>query len=281
MNSSQDLLPEDRPEFERVLHEALRRSRERPGSAVPEPGLTTEQLRTLALDASAGIAASAADEYRHYLQVRRAAGEGGAEADPAGADPADEGEGPGMLAMVSVLAPVLAAVAAVLFLLTGYLLRAVGSDAHAAASLIGVGWVFAALTGGALVLAMGGLLVTALRDGAAPVRTAAPVPGPEEVARAREAWRQALLERGVLPFLRDVPAAEGPAVRRADGAYGDDPRLVRRMPDLGYSRPDFSSPAETGDGAADRQDPREGSRPSFNSPGYSSPDYGSPDHEPG
>ena len=278
MNSSQDLLPEDRPEFERVLREALRRSRERPESVVPEPRLTSEQLRTLALDASAGIAARAADEYRHYVEVRRAAADDSG-AGGEGTESPDDGEGPGLLAMFSVLAPVLAAVAAVLFLLTGYLMRAVGSDPRAASSLVGVGWVFAALTGGTMVLAMGGLLVTAARDGSASVRAASASPEPEEVVRARDAWRQALLERGVEPFLRDTLAAAGLAMRDVEGAYGGDPHLARRMPDLGYSRPDFSSPAKAGDHAEDVQHRREHSRPSFHSPGYSSPDYGSPDHE--
>lgn len=34
--------------------------------------------------------------------------------------------------------------------------------------------------------------------------------GDDELARAREAWRSALLERGILPFLRDVLAATAP-----------------------------------------------------------------------
>lgn len=277
MTSSQDLLPEDRPEFERILHEALRRARERPESTVPGPRLTGEQLRTRVLDASNEIAACASEEYRLYVEVRRAADGDGTGSGRA--DPADDGEGAGMFAMFSALAPVLAAVAAVLFLLTGYLLRAVGSDERAAASLIGVGWVFAALTGGAMVLAMTGLLVTAVRDGSASVRSAPGAREPEAVVRARDAWRQALLERGVNPFLRDAQA-KGPAGHHVEGAYGD-PHDARRMPDLGYSRPDFSSPAEAGDGAADGQPFRERSRPSFKSPGYSSPDYGGPDHDQG
>lgn len=55
------------------------------------------------------------------------------------------------------------------------------------------------------------LLVTALRNSPAEVSAGGLLVGPDdELARAREAWRSALLERGILPFLRDVLAATAP-----------------------------------------------------------------------
>lgn len=274
MNSSQELLPEDRAEFERILDEALHNLPDRPESTSDRP--TAEQLRTLALDASTGIAARAADEYRAYVEARRAAGEGVPDASRAGS--AGSGQGAGMVAMFAVLAPVLAAVAAVLFLLTGYLLRAVNPSSPAASSLIDAGWVFVALTGGALLLAMAGLLVTAMRDGSAAVRGTPAPSASDEVARAREAWRTALLERGVRPFLQQALTAhdvsEVPAGRDTDAE--------RRMPDLGYSRPDFSSPSESGSPAGPERGTRERryDSPGYTSPEYDGPGFGGPEHDP-
>src|SRR5690606_24724709 len=71
MNSvPQHLLSEDRQEFERVLDEALRSAPHRPELAAVGQRLNTEQLRTMALGASAIITAAAAAEYQHYVKVR-------------------------------------------------------------------------------------------------------------------------------------------------------------------------------------------------------------------
>jgi hypothetical protein len=132
--------------------------------------------------------------------------------------------------------------------------------------MVGAGWFFAAATAAAILVAAVGLLITALRNGSTSV--AAEEQGeelPEDVARAREAWRHALLERGILPFLRDALADPGaaPAARIPH-------RSANRIPKIGYSRPDFSSP---GDG------PAAAPRPTFTSPDFTSPDFGGPEHE--
>ncbi|CAM5505226.1 Putative transmembrane protein OS=Streptomyces sp. ACT-1 OX=1609288 GN=SACT1_3948 PE=4 SV=1 [Streptomyces griseus subsp. griseus] len=84
--------------------------------------------------------------------------------------------------------------------------------------------------------------------------------------RAREAWRHALLERGILPFLRDALAdpTAGPAARTPH-------RSPHRIPKVGYSRPDFSGPDDG---------PAAGPRPTFTSPDFTSPDFGGPEHRP-
>ncbi|WP_367432763.1 hypothetical protein [Streptomyces celluloflavus] len=294
MNSASHLLSEDREEFARILDDALRTAEYRPEGVLSEAGqhLSTEQLRAMALDATATIAACAAAEYHHYVQLRAelrdpasvpayaGAGASGGERDqpsggPAGlatataATTATGTAGAGVGAMVSVLAPVLAGIAAVLFLLFGYLLRALGPGHAMAQPLISVGWIFAALAAVGSLLGMGGLIVTALRNGSA---EPAAQDGPAaELEHARDAWRHALLIRGLLPFLRR--ALTGPA----PGPFPSGPRHgpgqgapESRIPTLGYSRPDFTSPDS---GPA-------GPHPRYASPDFSSPDYGGPDHRP-
>ncbi|MEU5157850.1 hypothetical protein AB0I03_26535, partial [Glycomyces sp. NPDC021274] len=89
---------------------------------------------------------------------------------------------------------------------------------------------------------------------------------------ARETWRQALLDRGLLPFLREALA--DPSADPADDPVQYVPRPVsapeRRTPTLGYTRPRFSSP-DAG---------TSWSRPRYSSPDFTSPDYGGPDHRP-
>ncbi|MEU6481299.1 hypothetical protein ABZ858_31400 [Streptomyces sp. NPDC047017] len=287
MNSvPQHLLSEDRREFERILDEALRSAPYRPEPAAVGQRLTTEQLRTMALSATALITAAAATEYQHYVEVREesrrpapavpsaardatpdgTAGAAGAGTEPA-AGPEETGgaDGAGAAAVVAVLAPVLAGIAAAVFLLVGYLLKLLDPAPAFARTLITAGWVFGAVTAAAILIAGGGLLATALRNHPAPGTGPYGALG-EELARARDAWHKALLERGILPFLHDALAAPGPApAHRADPAAPDG-----RIPHLGYGRPGFSSP----DAGAP------GPRPSFSSPDFSSPDFGGPDHRP-
>ncbi|WP_201305125.1 hypothetical protein [Streptomyces sp. GS7] len=293
MNSAPHLLNEDRAEFARILDEALRTAEYRPDDLTTVTGshLNTEQLRTMALSATTAIAACATAEYQRFVQLRTelrapaptAYGTGAprTSADqtsdertgPATADggEATESAGVGLAAMATVLVPVLAGIAAVLFLLIGYVLRAVSPDQAVAQPLISVGWIFAALTAAGALVAMGGLVVTALRNGA----SSRAVRDDELVAAldgAHDAWRHALLERGLLPFLREALA--DPSADPSDDPvrYVPDPAPApqRRIPTLGYTRPDFTSP-DTGSSR---------SRPRYSSPDFTSPDYGGPDHQP-
>ena len=71
MNSvPQHLLSEDRQDYERILDEALRSAPHRPDLAAVGQRLNPEQLRTMALNATALITAAAATEYQHYVMIR-------------------------------------------------------------------------------------------------------------------------------------------------------------------------------------------------------------------
>ncbi|GAA2294412.1 membrane protein [Streptomyces atrovirens] len=286
MNSvPQHLLSEDRQEYQRILDEALRSAPHHPELAAIGQRLNSEQLRTMALNATAIITTAAATEYQHYVKVREerrrppesstpsvresGSAEPGTNAMGLAATMGEVAEttGAGAAAVVAVLAPVLAGTAAAIFLLVGYVLRMLDPDAAFARTMLTTGWVFGAVTAVAILVAAVGLLLTALRN-----KPSAPgVPYGEldgEVALARDAWREALLERGILPFLRD--ALTDPATATAL-QHTAPPPPAGRIPHLGYDRPGFSSPEE---GAA------RGTRPSYSSPDYSSPDFGGPEHQP-
>jgi hypothetical protein len=284
MNSvPQHLLSEDRQDYERVLDEALRIAPHRPDLAAAGQRLNVEQLRTMALNATALIAASAATEYQHYVKVREelrqpAQSTPSPSAHSVSTDPgsdtmglattlgeAAETTGAGAIAVVAVLAPVLAGTAAAIFLLVGYILKMVTPEPAFARTMLTVGWVFGAVTALAILVAAAGLLLTALRNRPS-LQAGRHTAADREVLRAREAWHEALLERGIVPFLRDALAEPGTAAAHRVSS----PAPTGRMPRLGYGRPSFSSPEE---GTA-------GSRPSFSSPDYTSPDYGGPEHQP-
>ncbi|MFJ4894964.1 hypothetical protein ACIP5U_33965 [Streptomyces sp. NPDC088788] len=130
-----------------------------------------------------------------------------------------------MVAVVAVLAPFLAGAASAIFLLVGYVLKMLNPEPALAQSMLNAGWLFAGVTAAALVTAAAGLLVTALRNGAPPGSESDDECG--EVARAKEAWRDALLQRGILPFLSTALSEESAEVTQGPGT-------TPRMPRLGY-----------------------------------------------
>ncbi|MFE2373372.1 hypothetical protein [Streptomyces sp. NPDC059398] len=273
MNSASHLLTEDRPEFERLLDDALRTAPDRPDLAELGQRLNSEQLRTMVLDADSLVTAAAAAEYEHFVKVRaelRAPAPDSMRASVLAPVRGGGRTGAGLAAVLAVLAPVLAGTAALIFLLVGYLLKALDPAPAFGNTMVTAGWFFAALTAAAILAAAVGLLLTALRNGSNEVH-AEPEEGDdelsEEVARAREAWRHALLERGIVPFLSAALTDPG-AGPTAAAPY----RPAGRIPSLGYSRPDFDSP-DQGETAASE-------RPSFTSPDFTSPDFGGPDHRP-
>lgn len=230
------LLSEDRAAFESLLDGVLRTTHERPELASVGQRVNTEQLRTMATNASALITSAAAAEYQHYVKVR---GELRASAPPAGAAAMGEVRdetGGGLSAVLAVLVPVLAGTAAAIFLLIGYVLKMLTPEPGFADTMIGAGWFFGAVTAAGLLFAAVGLVVTALRH-----RSTAAGPQTDredEIARAREAWRHALLERGIVPFLREALADPHP---------GTDPRArhgaTPQVPPLRYAaRPDGHAP---------------------------------------
>ncbi|MER5785878.1 hypothetical protein ABT104_29805 [Streptomyces mobaraensis] len=294
MNSAPHLLAEDRPEFERVLDLALRSADRDPeiSALIAAEGrrLDTEQLRTSALRAMTAISAHALPEYRNYVRAReelrrphhRSATSGSRERgryeNGGAAGPDASGAGAG--AVLTVLAPVLAGIAAFLFLVIGYVLKVIGTESSVARSMVTVGWWFAGLTAAGALIAMGALLLAALRNGrpGAP-GTGASAAGPSRASRtagssrhdrltldadqARDAWHEALLHRGVLPFLREA-LADAPVA--PDSSYVPGPREERgRIARLGFSSPGFSSHEEQ---------PGPHLRPRFSSPDYTGPEFG-------
>ncbi|MBT2477965.1 hypothetical protein [Streptomyces sp. ISL-94] len=273
MTSAPHLLTEDRPEFDRLLDEALRTAHERPEFAALGERLNAEQLRTMALGASALLTAAAAAEYDHYVKLREERRDAVLSTPGTAAEEGDDGQdgaaGAGVSAVVAVLAPVLAGTAMLIFLLVGYILKMVEPEPAFAETMLTAGWLFGALASVALLCAVVGLLVAAVRNSATEVAADGDRAIPDDVAQAREAWRQALLERGIMPFLRAALADPnaGPALPPPRGRGG-------RMPHLGYTAPDFTSPGSPSEG------PRPRPRPDYTPPDFMSPDFGGPEHRP-
>ncbi|MEU9076283.1 hypothetical protein ACFYUY_29290 [Kitasatospora sp. NPDC004745] len=286
MNNPPPLLAEDRPEYERLLAEALRDRTVL--TALRAPGaLTTDQLRVRALRDADTIAAAAGTEYAHYTRLRddlRAT-----PPVPEGTEPTAPGlltqlrsadGGAGLFPVLTVLTPILAWAAALVLLLIGYLLRAADPELVLARSLLTAGWI--ALAAGVAAMAVGiiGLVLTAVRDGAGAAPAGTDPELAAELADARREWRTALRDRGLLPYLH----AGLPAVPAAPAAGGPGVRPEFSSPDFtgpGYSSPSFTSPGPDGSGDPGVPGPRPAfTTPDFTGPGYSSPSFTSPDDVP-
>ncbi len=231
---------EDRQEYERILDEALRSAPTRPELAAVGERLNPEQLRTMALNATALITAAAATEYQHYVKVRE--GEARARAG----------------AVAAVLTPVLAGTAAAIFLLVGYVLKMLSPEPAFAKTMLTAGWVCGAVAVGAVVVAVAGLLLNALRN--RPLLDTGPYgESGGEVTRAREAWHDALLERGILPFLQAALAAPGTAALRRTTPLGPQSHAAPRL-----RQPRFFQPGRR---------PGAGSPPGLQQPGLRGPEH--------
>ncbi|MFF5450791.1 hypothetical protein ACFY40_06010 [Streptomyces sp. NPDC012950] len=210
MNVAPHLLTEDRAEYERVLDDALDTAHARPELAGVGTRLTVAQLRAMTLNATALVTSAAASEYDHFVKVREQNRTAVGTRAPVPYDL--PGPGAGVVAIVTVMVPVLAGAASVIFLLVGAVVHALAPTVAFGTTLLTAGLVFGSLAAAGLLCAAAGLLVTALRNSPAEVSTGGPPAAPDdELSRAREAWRLALLERGILPFLRDALAATNPS----------------------------------------------------------------------
>ncbi|WP_207957372.1 hypothetical protein [Streptomyces sp. YIM 98790] len=276
MDSATYLLPEDQPEFERILDEALRRARSNPQFPGYGDSFDAERLRSMALDAIPLIAPAADAEYRRFVRLREQFGrltERNTESSRRSSGQADGGgAGSGLAALVAVLVPVLSGVAAVVFLVSGYALRLAGPEPSVAAGMRTTGWVFAVLTGVGVLAAAVILFGTALRNGATaePAGRAADAASraAAELERARAEWRRALLERGMNPFLRNAAAAWAGREGRAAA-----PPRESRTPRLSFTSPSFTSPSEGREAPEGRVGDRSAAgfpHPRYSSPGYSS-----------
>ncbi|MGW8776593.1 hypothetical protein ACWGNM_00780 [Streptomyces sp. NPDC055796] len=130
--------------------------------------------------------------------------------------------------------------------LVGLVIEMFSSESGSRRFMFTAGWLFVAVAMVAAAVCVVGLVVTALRSGrrrSEPQDAHDQEPSDDEVARAREAWRNALLERGIMPFLRDALA--DPTLTGSDLS----PRVPGRIPNLRYTRPDFTSPGSGPDPA--------------------------------
>ncbi|MET9760554.1 hypothetical protein ABZ016_16055 [Streptomyces sp. NPDC006372] len=184
MTDPSRLHPEDRADFEAVLHLALSSADIRGALRADPTGRASARLRAQALAHADEITAVAGEPYRTYLIVRAAARRDARR-------PADSGS---LLPALAVLTPLVAATSAGALLLLGFLLQVTGAPGPLPGSLVAAGWTLALVAAVSGLVALGALLCSALgRRG---------VPTPGRVEQARLAWRQALLDHGMLPHLR-------------------------------------------------------------------------------
>ncbi|MFD9864095.1 hypothetical protein [Streptomyces alboflavus] len=191
------LRPEDRADFEWVLSLALNVTDVRLALEQAATVHDKRQLRARARASAKEIAAAAAGEYRAYRRARAAVVH--APRRDFSRPPTSLGAG-ALLPALAVLAPLIAATAAAVFLCLGYGIHLVTADSPMASSLITAGWMTALTAGISTVIGLSGLLTRALHRRPSPVPPLT-VRNPE-AERARDAWQQALLERGMLPYLR-------------------------------------------------------------------------------
>jgi hypothetical protein len=178
------LHPEDRADFEAVLDLALTTADIHGAVRADPTGRTTSHLRAHALAHADDITAAAGEPYDAYLAARTAARQDARR-------PLDTGS---LLPALAVLTPLVAATSAGSLLLLGSLLQVVGAPGPLPGSLVAAGWTLA------LAAAVTGLLgLAALLRSALARRT-------DRVEHARLAWRQAMLDRGMLPHLLRHPA---------------------------------------------------------------------------
>jgi len=272
MSNAPHLLAEDRPDFARVLDDALRDDSVQRALRAPGHHLNPEQLHTKAMLAAATIAAGAADEYRHYLGLRASLTETStARTDLPGRLRAEEGAG--FFPVLTVLAPILSWSAAGLLLVIGYSLRGTAPDLALGRTVVTAGWVAIAAGVGALAIGSVGLVLTALRDGSATPRGQDPQLH-ADLAEAKTAWQRALRDRAILPWLLAHLDSE-PATFPLPGPRTEPPDL--HSP--GYSSARYSSPGFSSPGVEGLTDPQGRTpRPAeFTRPGYTSPDFTNPD----
>ncbi|WP_049650059.1 hypothetical protein [Kitasatospora sp. MY 5-36] len=198
---------QDRADFETELGRALSAPEVRAALRVSgEEARGVERLRRTARENAEFVLAAAAPEYERYAALR-------ADADAVARLPVDvpaRERASGWWGVLGVVVPIIAVGAAVVFLLLGSVLGLVEDMEVLAHALVDAGWVSAGA--GAVSLLVGGLgLLGAARARGPEAGEAAD--GPGELVLARDAWRSALAERGLVPYLV-AQASAAPGQRR-------------------------------------------------------------------
>ncbi|GHE71109.1 hypothetical protein [Streptomyces capitiformicae] len=211
------LRPEDRPDFEAVLHLALNTPDIRNTLRSDPTGRTAARLRVRALGDADEIVATAQSEYRSFLALHASA-QGDAERRPADGS---------LLPAVAVLTPPVAASSSAVLLVLGYALQLADVQGPLPDSLVTAGWTLALVAAVSAYMAIAALMTTAIRRRGGS-------PHPARLEQARLNWHQALLTRGMLPHLRGylgeephlqpaTPATHPPANFTADSNGGSPP----------------------------------------------------------
>lgn len=212
------LRPEDRTDFEAVLRRALDTPDVRDALRADPSGVAERRLRVRASADADTIVAAAWGEYRAYLATLSSdadaadGADAAARSDGAGGEPAAGSRtgrtaDAGLLPLLAVLTPSLAACSAAVVLVLGCLLRLFGVRGTLPGSLLAAGWTLALFAATSALLALAALFRTALRGPGDPA-------GPARTEQARLVWQQALLHRGMLPHLRRC-LSEDPSLSEA------------------------------------------------------------------
>ncbi|MFJ6609760.1 hypothetical protein ACIQPT_05720 [Streptomyces sp. NPDC091289] len=233
---------EDRSDYASALDEVI--ASPEIGRLLERSGVPGDRLRVRGLAAVARTTPAADAEYRRYADLRRQARGGRRDAGlPSLSGPGDqERPGAGVLAVLGVLTPVLAAVAAATFLILGYGLRLAEALPALAGTLVGVGWfslVVAAVAGLVSVVALYRTAAQQSADGPAAVPDRSLTPAVED---SREAWLAVLRDRGIRPFLlQELAEAAVPGQGPGEG-HGS------RFSSPAFAGPEFSGPGFEGSG---------------------------------
>ncbi|MBK3558820.1 hypothetical protein JHN55_20295 [Streptomyces sp. MBT56] len=233
---------EDRSDYASALDEVIASPEIR--RLLERSGVPGDRLRVRGLAAVARTAAAADAEYRRYaaLRLHDRGGRRDARTAPLSGPGDQERPGAGVLAVLGVLTPVLASVAAATFLLLGYGLRLADTLPALADTLVGVGWFSLVVAAVAALVSVVALYRTAARQSAVDA-VAVPAPsadGSPALAQAREAWLVALRDRGIRPFLlQELAEAEASAPGAGEGRGS-------RFSSPAFAGPDYSGPGFEG-----------------------------------
>ncbi|MEU9040965.1 MULTISPECIES: hypothetical protein [unclassified Kitasatospora] len=190
---------QDRADFETELGRALAAPQVREALRDAVGGARgVEWLRGVARENAEFVLAAAAPEYERYAALR-------ADADAVARLPVDvpaRERASGWWGVLGVIVPIIGVAAALAFLLLGYALGLSEDLEVPAHGLLTAGWVAAGVAAVSLLVGGLGLLGAAARSAeAADGEEEGPGEGPGELLRARNAWRVALAERGLVPYL--------------------------------------------------------------------------------
>lgn len=196
MSDPVGLRPEERADFEAVLHLALSTPDIRSALRADPTGGAAARLRVRALADADEITTAAHREYQAYLTCLFL---------NASAEETEAGAESESLPALAVLTPLVAGPSAAVLLLLGYVLQLADAQGTLPGSLVTAGWVLGTIAGLSALVGLVALLGSAVL-GCGPSAHSA------RLEQARLDWQRALLERGLLPHLRRY-VGEDPALR--------------------------------------------------------------------